>query len=216
MNEKYILNRTEEFVRKTLEGDCTGHDFHHVERVRKIALYIAEKEGADRFIVELASLLHDCGDYKFHGGDEKKGLTVIRNFLEELSAEEKIVDRICEIIKNLSFKGGEVKSEPETLEGKIVQDADRLDAMGAIGIARTFAYGGWKGQEIYNPEIKPCRHRSFEEYKNRRTTTVNHFHEKLLLLKDFMNTETAGKMAEERHLFMEEFLRRFYLEWNAG
>ena len=215
MDEKLIIAKTEEFVREKLEGESTGHDWWHIYRVWKNSLYIAKKEDAHLFTVELASLLHDIGDYKFHQGDETAGPKIARSFLEKFEVSENIIFHVCSIIKNMSFKGAEVKNEIKTIEGMIVQDADRLDAMGAVGIARTFAYGGYKGQEIYNPSIVPKRHKSFEDYKKNRTTTINHFYEKLLLLKDLMNTKTARDLAEERHFFMEEFLDRFYLEWKG-
>ena len=212
----HIRNKAEKFAKETLKGDCTGHDWHHIERVRKIALYIGKKEKADLFIIDLASLLHDVGDYKFTGGDEKKGPKIIKDFLISIDTGEDIIEEVCNIIEKLSFKGAGVASVPETLEGKIVQDADRLDAIGAIGIARTFAYGGYKGQEIYNPEIKPYLHKNFEEYKEKKTTTINHFYEKLLLLKDIMNTKTAKKIAEKRHSIMKEFLDNFHSEWEGA
>jgi uncharacterized protein len=165
------------------------------------------------FIVELAALLHDIADWKFAAGDDNAGPNDARTWLETLNVDERTIVHICEIIKDLSFKGAGVKSAMKTGEGMVVQDADRLDALGAIGIARAFAYGGHKGSELHNPDVRPVSHASFEEYKKGRGTTINHFYEKLLLLKDLMNTKTGKQMANQRHAFMEEFLKNFYNEW---
>jgi uncharacterized protein len=212
-NSRRIIERTTAHVRQKLTGEGTGHDWWHIERVRRMALRIASEENADSFVVELAALLHDIADWKFHGGDENAGPREARAWLEQLGVRKNVVDHICEIIHDLSFKGAGVKTAMRTREGMVVQDADRLDALGAIGIARAFAYGGNKGREIYNPDISPTVHRSFEEYKTSNGTTINHFHEKLLLLKGLMNTPTARAIAEERHAYMEEFLARFTREW---
>lgn len=216
INKKYIIEKTGEFVKEQMEGDCTGHDFWHIERVKKISLHIGRIEGGDLFIIELSALLHDIGDYKFHKGDEQKGSEITKKFLKKFSLDENPIEHICKIIDHLSFKGALVENKIDTIEGKIVQDADRLDAMGAIGIARTFAYGGYKGQEIYNPLLKPRKHETFEDYKKSKTTTINHFYEKLLLLKNLMNTETGKLMAEKRQEFMELFLKNFYEEWEGN
>lgn len=209
------VQKTAAHVRSLFEGEGTGHDWWHVERVWKNALYIAKGEGGDLFVVELAALLHDIADWKFHGGDESVGPQKARAWLESLAVDGATIAHVCEIIADISFKGaGETKRMP-TLEGMIVQDADRLDALGAIGIARAFAYGGHKGNPLHNPGEQPQHHETFEQYKKGRGSTVNHFYEKLLLLKNMMNTETAREMAAERHRYMEEYLRQFFLEWDA-
>ena len=212
MNTREILNKTENFVKQSMKGDSSGHDWWHIHRVRNIAINIAIKENADVFIVELAALLHDISDWKFSDEKENKEQSKVKIWLEQMKVQLNFISHICEIINDLSFKGAGVSSNMKTLEGKIVQDADRLDAIGAIGIARTFAYGGSKGREIYNPEIKPVFHATFEDYKKTTAPTLNHFFEKLLLLKDLMNTKTAKQMANERHLFMEQFLTIFFME----
>lgn len=203
-------------MKQFLSSDSTGHDWWHVYRVWQNALHIGKEENADMLIVELAALLHDIADWKFHGGDEKAGSRAAREWLMSQSVDETIIGHVCQIIEDLSFKGAGVPTAMKTPEGMVVQDADRLDALGAIGIARTFAYGGHKGQEIYNPEISPTLHQSFEEYKNSKGTTINHFHEKLLLLKDLMNTQTGRTMAEQRHDYLVRFLEQFHLEWEGN
>ncbi len=215
-NQK-VIERTEEYVKNKLQGESSGHDWWHIVRVRNNALQIASKEkGANIFVVELSALLHDIADWKFHGGDEKAGSVAAQKWLEGQSVGNETIRNVCLVIDEVSFKGAGVKEVPSTLEGKIVQDADKLDAIGAIGIARTFAYGGKMGREIYNPEIKPEFHETFEQYKNSKGPTINHFYEKLLLLKDRMNTDTAKRMAEGRHKYMEDFLGRFNKEWNGN
>lgn len=215
MEKEKIILQTTAFVKEKLSGEASGHDWWHVWRVWKTALYMCEKENANTFVVQLAALLHDIADYKFHGGDDSVGPRVARDWLESLAVEEEVIAHVCTIIKDASFKGAHVTSHMSTIEGKIVQDADRLDAIGAIGVARAFAYGGHKGREIYNPDIPPHMHNSFEEYKNNHSPAINHFYEKLLLLKDLMNTETAKRMAQERHAFMERYLEQFYTEWEG-
>jgi len=215
MNNTKIINKTANFVKGKLQGEGSGHDWWHILRVWNTAKTIGKQEKADMFVVELAALLHDIADWKFNDGDEDAGARASRVWLESLEVEPKIVDRVCEIIATSSFKGAGVKSEMKTIEGKVMQDADRLDAIGAIGIGRTFAYGGHKGREMYNPNIKPEFHTTAEQYKNNVTPTINHFYEKLLLLKDLMNTNTAKKMAERRHKFMEKFLDEFFKEWKG-
>lgn len=215
MDKASILKQTEDYIKSKLSGEGTGHDWWHVYRVWKNAIHIGKEEDADTFVVELAALLHDISDWKFNDGNEDVGPREARELLEKLNVEEDVIAHVCEIIKDLSFKGAGVKNKIQTKEGMIVQDADRLDALGAIGITRTFAYGGSKGREIYNPEIKPQMHDSFEKYKNTKGTSINHFYEKLLLLKDRMNTKTGKKIAESRHKYMEDFLKRFYLEWEG-
>ncbi|MBU1118889.1 HD domain-containing protein [Patescibacteria group bacterium] len=212
MTKDKQLKKTQEYVRKTMHGCASCHDFWHVYRVRKIALNIGKEEEADLYSVELAALLHDIADHKFYNGDMSVGPKKARAFLESIDVDEKDVDHMCDIIAGLSFKGSGTESPMKTLEGKVVQDADRLDAIGATGIARTFAYGGYKGREIYNPNTKPEMHTNFEEYSKSEGSTINHFHEKLLLLKDRMNTNTGKEMAEKRHAFLEEYLHQFYLE----
>ena len=210
---KEVVQKTEAFVKDRLEGDGTGHDWWHIHRVRNTALSIAQEEHADSYIVELAALLHDIADHKFHDGDETVGPMVARDWLNSLNVDDKTIDHVCEIIADLSFKGANVPTPMPTLEGKIVQDADRLDAMGAIGIARAFAYGGNKNRELHNPMVKPTLHNSFEEYKKDTGPTINHFYEKLFLLKDLMNTESGKKKAEDRHKYMQEYVKRFLNEW---
>jgi len=215
MNKEYVVKLTEAHVRKSLEGELSGHDYWHVYRVWKTAKYIATKEKADTFIVELAALLHDIADWKFHDGDSNIGPRLAREWLESIEVDAQTIAHVCEIINDISFKGAEVKTLMRTIEGKVVQDADRLDAIGAIGIARTFAYGGSTGREMFNPSIAPKKHKSFEEYKKSKGTVINHFYEKLLLLKDLMNTKTAKKLAKERHKFMEKFLDEFFDKWEC-
>lgn len=215
MNKEAIIQQTKEYVKKTLEGEATGHDWWHIYRVWKNAVHIGKQEDADLFVVQLAALLHDIADWKFHSGDLSAGPKLARQWLKKMEVKEETISHVCGIIKNISFKGARVKSRMRTKEGMVVQDADRLDALGAIGIGRAFAYGGSEGREIYNPNIKPKMHKSFEEYKDSKGTTINHFYEKLLLLKDLMNTETGKRIAEERHKFMEQFLNRFFKEWDG-
>ncbi|MBA3064551.1 HD domain-containing protein, partial [Candidatus Woesearchaeota archaeon] len=188
MNQNEIIKRTADYVKSKLDGEGSGHDWWHIYRVWKTAIEIGKKESADLFVVQLAALLHDIADWKFHSGDDSVGPKLAREWLEKLDVDENIISHVCKIIKQVSFKGAGVKSKIKTKEGMVVQDADRLDALGAIGIARAFAYCGHKGREIYNPDIKPEKHESFEQYKKSKGTTINHFYEKLLLLKDLMNT----------------------------
>ena len=210
-----IISKTTEFAKNKLQGEGSGHDWWHIYRVWNNAKHIGSKENADMYIVELAALIHDIADWKFHGGDEAAGPKVAAEWLRGLNVDPDVIEHVAEIIRDLSFKGAKVATPMKTKEGMIVQDADRLDAIGAIGIARTFAYGGHKNREMYNPDIKPVFHESFEQYKSNSAPTINHFYEKLLLLKAMMNTETAKILAEERHAFMEEFLEHFYREWEG-
>ncbi|PLX04257.1 MAG: phosphohydrolase [Marinilabiliales bacterium] len=212
-NEKYIVEETEKFVKKVLYKAEGGHDWWHIHRVRNLSLKIAKGEGADEFVVELAALLHDIADPKFHDGNEEIGPEMAKSFLKSINVENYIIDHIENIIRNISFKNSFDEINFNSKELEIVQDADRIDAIGAIGIARTFNYGGHIGTEIYNPDIKPVKFKSKEEYKKTKAPTINHFYEKLLLLKDKMNTKTALKIAEERHNFMLQFLNQFYEEW---
>ncbi len=215
MNKQQIINKTAEYVKTKLAGEGTGHDWWHTERVWKMAVNIGKREKADLFIVQLAALLHDIADWKFNDGNDEAGPELASIWLKKLKVEEAIVKHICQIIKDVSFKGPGVKSKIKTKEGMAVQDADRLDALGAMGISRTFAYGGSKGREIYNPKIKPQTHRTFKQYKNNHGTSINHFYEKLLLLKNLMNTATAKKIAARRHKFIEKFLAEFFKEWEG-
>ncbi len=209
MPNNEILKRVEEIVKKQCENDSTGHDWTHVDRVRKIALLIAKKEGGDPFIIELAALLHDVEDWKTKDAGSGKAAKI----LEQAGADKDVTNYVVRIISKISFKGIDNDDKMGTIEGKIVQDADRLDAIGAIGIVRTCYYSANRGRRFYDPAMKP----DVKKVKdiNRKTTAINHFYEKLLLLRDRMNTETAKKMAEKRHLFMEAFLKQFKEEWDG-
>jgi uncharacterized protein len=209
------LDKTYEFVKEKLSQDSTGHDWWHIERVRRNALLIAQSEAVDCFVVELGALLHDIADWKFNGGDLTEAPRVAAEWLSEIGVDSEVIDHVCDIIANVSFKGAKVKTPMRTREGLVVQDADRLDALGAVGIARTFAYGGHANRSIYEPDVPPEEHASFEQYKSSRGHTINHFYEKLLLIKDRLNTKSARAIAEERHRFMEAFLDRFFDEWNG-
>ena len=215
MTTQDLINDTIAFVKKELENAEGGHDWFHIERVYKNALLIANGENCDILIVQLGALLHDIADSKFHDGDENVGPKKARLFLESKNVPENTIVPVINIIENISFKGGHEAKKFSSLELDIVQDADRLDAIGAIGIARTFNYGGFKNRAIYNPEINPNLNMSKEEYKNSDAPTINHFYEKLLLLKDKMNTKTGKEIAAQRHEFMELFLNQFYDEWNG-
>ncbi|MGM8360904.1 HD domain-containing protein [Flavobacterium sp. ARAG 55.4] len=215
MNNTDIISKTIAFVKKQLENAEGGHDWFHIERVYKNALLIAKEEVCDLQVVQLSALLHDIADSKFHGGDESVGPKVARTFLESQNVIEDVIIHVIEIIRNISFKGGNFEKKFKSIELDIVQDADRLDAIGAIGIARAFNYGGFKNRALYNPEIAPNTNMTIEEYKKSQAPTLNHFYEKLLLLKDKMNTETGKKIAKERHHFMENFLAQFYAEWDG-
>jgi uncharacterized protein len=215
MDREMALARTHERVRALMQGEGSGHDWWHVYRVWRIAAHIGAREKADPFVVELAALLHDIADWKFHGGDVTAGPRAARAWLETLGVAEETVAHVCEIIGAMSYKGAGVPDAMRTREGMVVQDADRLDAIGAIGIARTFAYGGHKGRDIWDPDRPPRAHASAEEYLAGTGSTIDHFYEKLLLLRARMNTETARRMAAERHSFMEQFLQQFYAEWNG-
>lgn len=210
-----IIDNTILFVKQQLKNAEGGHDWFHIERVYKNALLIAEGENCDLTVVKLGALLHDIADSKFHGGDETVGPKTARAFLESQNVSEDIILHVIAIIENISFKGGNFEKKFNSKELEIVQDADRLDAIGAIGIARTFNYGGFKNRPLYNPNIQPNMHMNKEEYKNSESPTLNHFYEKLLLLKDKMNTETGKKIAQKRHDFMVTFLSQFYAEWDG-
>lgn len=195
--------------------DSSGHDWFHLERVWKNAKYIAELEGGDREVIELSALLHDIADHKFVREAEQETERRIHQILGELGVEKAVVTKVIHAVETCSFKGGHNEHQSLTLEGKIVQDADRLDAIGAVGIARTFAFGGKFGNLLYDPEVPPASFSSAEDYRKNRTHTINHFYEKLLLLKDRMNTDTGKKLAEQRHAYMQDFLDQFYREWEG-
>lgn len=210
-----MIEATEAFVKNELGKDSSGHDWHHIDRVRKNARLIWSKEQkGDWFIIEMAALLHDIPDEKLNETEEA-GLAKLDSFLSGLELESNIANLIKDCIETVSFKGGR-QIELNSIEAEIVQDADRLDALGAIGIARTFAYGGKKGHPIFDPGISVREEMSLEEYRTGNSSSINHFYEKLLKLKDKMNTEQAKKLAEERHAFMESFLAQFYSEWNGN
>ena len=215
MEKELIVIQTADFMKSELTGEGSGHDWWHVYRVWKNAIQIAKHEEVDLFVVELAALLHDIADWKFNDGNEDIGPQLAREWLESLNVDETEIANVCQIIQDISFKGSGVVTNMKTQEGKIVQDADRLDAMGAIGIGRVFAYGGSKGREMYNPDLKPEKHISFEQYKKSQGSSINHFYEKLLLLKELMNTDTAKKIAEKRHTVMLNYLDDFLQEWEG-
>ncbi|WP_424492904.1 HD domain-containing protein [Salinimicrobium sp. GXAS 041] len=215
MSNSQIIESTIVFVKETLQNAEGGHDWFHIQRVYNNALEIAKGENADEFVVALGALLHDIADSKFHNGDESVGPRIAADFLEKQRVTSEVKDHVIKIIENISFKGGNEAQKFTSPELNIVQDADRLDALGAIGIARTFNYGGFKGRPLYDPAIRPNLNMSKEEYKASSAPTVNHFYEKLFLLKDRMNTKTGKQMAEERHEFMEKFLEQFFKEWGS-
>nr|WP_116040229.1 HD domain-containing protein [Seonamhaeicola aphaedonensis] len=212
---KSIIDKTKEFVQETLANAEGGHDCFHTLRVYNNALLIAKDEPVDIFIVSLGALLHDIADSKFHNGDETIGPKVAREFLFKLNVDSVVIEHVVKIIENVSFKGGNEKQGFKSPELDVIQDADRLDAIGAIGIARCFNYGGFKNRALYNPEIKPNLNMSKEAYKASTAPTINHFYEKLLLLKDRMNTKTGKRIAENRHNFMQLYLKQFYSEWEG-
>jgi len=215
MNTSELINKTIAFVKEKLNDAEGGHDWFHIERVYKNALLIAKDTVCDLTVVQLGALLHDIADSKFHNGDETIGPKTARAFLEGENASEDIIAHVVNIIENISYKGGNFEKKFSSVELDIVQDADRLDAIGAIGVARAFNYGGFKNRALYNPEIAPVTNMTKEEYKKNNAPTINHFYEKLLLLKDKMNTEKGKEIAAERHHFMETFLAQFYAEWEG-
>ena len=215
MNNSSTIAHTITFVKKELEYAEGGHDWFHIERVYKNAILISKTEKVDSFIVSLGALLHDIADSKFYNGDEAIGPKKARDFLNREKVPEDVIAHVIKIIENISFKGGNKKQQFFSNELAIVQDADRLDALGAIGIARCFNYGGYKNRKLYDPDIKPNLNMTPEEYKNSNSPTINHFYEKLLLLKNKINTTTGKQIAENRHLYMESFLAQFYGEWNG-
>jgi uncharacterized protein len=212
MDKKEVVRLAAEYVKAALSGDCSGHDWWHVYRVWQLSKRIALEEKADVFAVELAALFHDISDYKLNGGDEKAALTLTRKWLQEHEVDALTIERVCTAIANIGFKS--VERSP-SLEAAIVRDADYLDAMGAVGIERAFTFGGYKGLPVHTPGIPPKDYHSREEYKGRSSSTINHFYEKLLRLKELMQTPTAKRMAEHRHKVMEEYLAEFKKEWDA-
>ncbi|MDO6801836.1 HD domain-containing protein [Wenyingzhuangia sp. 1_MG-2023] len=210
-----LIKNTIFFVKEQLKDAEGGHDWFHIERVYKNSLLIAKTEECNLEVVSLGALLHDIADSKFHGGDEEMGPNVARTFLKSQQVEKDVIEHVVKIIENISFKGGHENQKFTSKELDIVQDADRLDAIGAIGIARAFNYGGFKNRTMYNPEIAPDLNMTKEEYKKSTAPTINHFYEKLLLLKNRMNTATGVNIAVQRHEFMEVYLKQFYDEWNG-
>jgi len=210
-----IINRTEDFVKETLANAEGGHDWWHIYRVWNNAKLINKIEKADELVVELAALLHDIADSKFHNGDEEIGPVTAGNFLKTLNVDADVILHVQQIIRHMSFKASLGEKQFHSKELEVVQDADRLDAIGAVGIARAFSYGGFKNRALYDPHIEPNLNMSKEEYKKSTAPTINHFYEKLLLLKDKMNTDTGKRIALERHHFMENYLRQFYTEWEG-
>lgn len=217
MNEEQqsIIEKIVQHVKNKFLGESSGHDWWHIYRVWHTAKTIAHEEKADMYVVELAALLHDIADWKEYEGDLTVGPKVAGELLSDLNVDQDVIKKVQEVISQVSFKGAGVDTTPTTLEAKVVQDADRLDALGAIGIARTFMYGGNKNRVMHDPDVKPVFHDTKESYNKTEGTTINHFYEKLLLLKELMNTSAGKKMAQERHSFMESFLEQFYAEWEG-
>jgi uncharacterized protein len=215
LEQEQVVARTAQHLRTLLAGEGTGHDWWHVERVWRLATHIGQAEDADPFVVALAALLHDIADWKFHDGDLQAGPRAARAWLQSLAVDEKTVDRVCAVVEQVSFKGALVPDVPGSRETMVVQDADRLDAIGAIGIARAFAYGGSRGRPLHDPATPPTSHDSFEAYRANQGTTINHFYEKLLLLRDRMHTGTARAIAVERHRVMAQFVEDFLAEWEG-
>ena len=209
-----LIEKVKCHVQETFQNDATGHDWFHIERVYAMACMLQEKEGGNRNVIELSALLHDISDHKMNGGKLNHGGTVAFELLIKLNCSPTIAMSVKEIVDGVSYKGANVPDKTTSLEGKIVQDADRLDAIGAIGIARAFAFGGNKNRPMYLPDFKPQMHASFEEYALAKSHTINHFYEKLLLIKDRLHTKTAKEIGLERHGFMENYLQQFYNEWH--
>ena len=210
-----LINKTILFVKDKLDNAEGGHDWFHIERVFKNSVLISKNEVCDTTVVKLGALLHDIADSKFHDGDETVGPRIAREFLESENVDKEIITHVVNIIENISYKGGNFEKKFSSKELDVVQDADRLDAIGAIGIARAFNYGGFKNRTLYDPNIAPNSSMTKEEYKKNDSPTLNHFYEKLLLLKDKMNTETGKQIAKERHKYMQGFLSQFYAEWEG-
>lgn len=215
MDHLVTVQKTAVFIESAFRAEGSGHDWFHIDRVRKMALRLGALEGCDLFITEMAALLHDLDDWKL-AGESKARLPKATKWLAGIGLDENVAAKILEIIEEVSFKGAGLETPVRTPEAAVVQDADRLDAIGAIGIARTFAYGGHKSRLIYDPNIAPVLHGNYHEYKSSTAPTINHFYEKLLLLKNRMNTKSAQLIAEERHRFMEIFLEQFFEEWSAA
>jgi len=216
MGNDQIISRTRVFIENKFSGEGSGHDWWHIYRVWKLSILINETEkSADKFIVELGALLHDIADWKFHKGDLEAGPKAASEWLTSLKVKEEVIKQITDIVGNVNYKGAGVKPSMTSLEGQIVSDADKLDAMGAIGIARAFAYGGSTDQPLYDPNVKPVMHKTFEEYKMNKSHSINHFYEKLLLLQGHLYTNTAKDIALQRHRFMEDYLKEFYKEWEG-
>lgn len=215
MSPQSIIEKAVAHIKSSFADEGSGHDWWHIYRVWKTAVRLAEVESADLYIVQLAALLHDIADWKFHGGDLTAGPRVARQWMESQQVAADVIEHVCQIIGQLSYKGSGVATDMPTIEGKVVQDADRLDAIGAMGIARAFAYGGHDGRLLYDPDHPPEQHASAQAYRNSRGPTINHFYEKLLLLKDRMQTATGKAMAQQRHEFMESYLAQFYAEWEG-
>lgn len=215
MTPQLWIQKTESMVKQQFAADATGHDWPHIRRVRDLAVRFARELGANLVVVELGALLHDIADWKFHGGDSEIGPQKASDWLLLHGAPGKLADAVSTIVREISYKGAGVATPMSTLEGQIVQDADRLEALGAIGVARAFAYGGSKGRVMHDPEVPPMMHASFEAYKKNTGPTLNHFYEKLLLLKDRMNTAPARRLAQERHDFMQRFVDQFLAEWDC-
>lgn len=213
IKQQRLISEAERFCKSELEHDTSGHDWWHIHRVVQMAQRLAREEGADSFICTIAALLHDVADEKLNDSKES-GLLKVRNWLEEQQLQQDELEHIMEIISNMSYNGG-TNPPMRTLEGQVVQDADRLDAIGAIAIARAFQYAGWKGHPIHDPNLPPRESMTAEEYRNGKTTAINHFYEKLLKLKDRVNTPSAKVIAEERHRYMEQYVERFYKEWDG-
>jgi uncharacterized protein len=211
-----LASRVAEHVKSKFLEESSGHDWHHIDRVRKLAWQIAGQEGANQEVTELAALVHDIADWKFHGGDDSIGPREAERLLAIELAPKDVIAQVVDIVRTISYKGAGITTPMNTLEGRCVQDADRLDAIGAIGIARCFAYGGHAGRQMYDPNVPPVLHATAEAYKASKSHSLNHFYEKLFLLKDRMNTAAGKRLAEERHLFMEEFVSRFLSEWDPS
>lgn len=215
MDKKQIINKTADYIKEKLLGENTGHDWYHIYRVWRNAKKIGRQEKADMFVVEMGALLHDIADSKFHDGNDEIGPRLAKEWLTKMQVDEKETKAILEIIKNSYFKGAKGKNKPRTIEGKIVQDADHMDALGAIGIARVFATGASFKRPVYDPLVKPKLHKTRAQYKKRDGTSINHFYEKLLHLKDMMNTKAGKKMAIKKDKIMRDYLKEFFREWKA-
>lgn len=215
MNQSDIIQKTADHVKAEFSGEGSGHDWWHMKRVWDNAKTIGQAEGADMFVVELGALLHDIADWKDHDGDFSVGPKVAGEWLSSLGVDQEVVHHVQDIVANVSFKGAGVENKISTLEGRVVQDADRLDAIGAIAVARTFTWGGSRGRVIYNPDTDPELHQTFEAYKNSKSSSIHHFYEKLFLFKNMMNTPTGKKLADQRDQFMHQFVDQFLDEWNG-